>query len=54
MANQSVLFGSTAQTLEIRNVTTSREAFVPGALLAIRGVRTLAPGLHVGLELLLD
>ena len=54
VANQSVLFGSTAQTLEIRNVTTSREAFVPGALLAIRGVRTLAPGLHVGLELLLD
>jgi 4-hydroxy-tetrahydrodipicolinate reductase len=54
VANQSVLFGSTAQTLEIRNVTTSREAFVPGALLAIRGVRTLTPGLHVGLELLLD
>ncbi|MSO47365.1 MAG: 4-hydroxy-tetrahydrodipicolinate reductase [Thermoleophilia bacterium] len=54
VANQSVLFGSTAQTLEIRTVTTSREAFVPGALLAIRGIRTLAPGLHVGLELLLD
>jgi hypothetical protein len=32
----------------------SREAFVPGALLALRRVSTLAPGLHVGLEQILD
>ena len=50
VANQSVIFGTTAQTLELRNVTTSREAFVPGALLAIRQIGTLAPGLHIGLE----
>ena len=54
MANQSVLFGAEAQTLEIRNVTTGREAFVPGMLLAIRRVTDLAPGLHVGLEHVLD
>jgi 4-hydroxy-tetrahydrodipicolinate reductase len=54
VANQSVLFGATAQTLEIRNVTTSREAFVPGVLLAVRRLGTLAPGLHVGLEHVLD
>ncbi|MGI9186609.1 MAG: 4-hydroxy-tetrahydrodipicolinate reductase [Gaiellales bacterium] len=54
VANQSVTFGATAQTLEIRNVTTSREAFVPGVLLAIRRLHTLAPGLHVGLEHVLD
>ena len=54
VANQSVLFGGVAQTLEIRNVTTSREAFVPGALLAVRHVKTLSPGLHVGLEQVLD
>ncbi|MGI9117425.1 MAG: 4-hydroxy-tetrahydrodipicolinate reductase [Gaiellales bacterium] len=54
VANQSVIFGAQAQTLEIRNVTTSREAFVPGVLLAIRRVGGLAPGLHVGLEHVLD
>ncbi len=54
VANQSVLFGAHAQTLEIRNVTTSREAFVPGVLLALRGVGALTPGLHVGLDHVLD
>ena len=32
----------------------SREAFVPGALLAIRRVRDLPAGLTVGLEALLE
>jgi 4-hydroxy-tetrahydrodipicolinate reductase len=54
VANQSVIFGTTAQTLELRNVTTSREAFVPGVLLAVRRLHTLAPGLHIGLEHVLD
>ena len=54
VANQSVIFGAAAQTLELRNVTTSREAFVPGVLLAVRRIATLAPGLHVGLEHVLD
>ncbi len=54
VANQSVVFGAPAQTLEIRNVTTGVEAFVPGALLAARRVAGLAPGFHVGLELVLD
>jgi 4-hydroxy-tetrahydrodipicolinate reductase len=54
VANQSVLFGAEAQTLEIRHVTTGREAFVPGVLLAVRRVHTLPPGLHVGLEWVLD
>ena len=50
VANQSVVFGALGQTLELRHVTTSRDAFVPGMLVAVRGVRALAPGLHVGLE----
>ena len=54
VANQSVIFGATAQTLEIRHVTTSREAFVPGVLLSVRKLGTLAPGLHVGLDTVLD
>ena len=54
VANQSVIFGAGGQTLELRNVTLSREAFVPGALLALRRIATLAPGLHIGLEQILD
>jgi 4-hydroxy-tetrahydrodipicolinate reductase len=54
VANQSVIFGAPAQTLEIRHVTTSREAFVPGVLLSIRRIGALVPGLHVGLDAVLD
>ncbi len=54
VANQSVLFGSQAQTLEIRHVTTGREAFVPGVLLAVRRLGTLPAGLTVGLEHVMD
>jgi len=52
VANQSVVFGALGQTLELRHVTTSRDAFVPGMLVAVRGVRALAPGLHVVAPLL--
>ncbi len=54
VANQSVVFGATAQTLEIRHVTTGREAFVPGVLLAVRRIRELEPGFTAGLERLLS
>ncbi len=54
VANQSVLFGAEDQTLELRSVTTSRQAFVPGALLALRRVGALAPGWHVGLDAVMD
>jgi 4-hydroxy-tetrahydrodipicolinate reductase len=53
VANQSVVFGAPAQTLEIRHATTGREAFVPGVLLAVRRVRDLPAGLTVGLDVLL-
>jgi 4-hydroxy-tetrahydrodipicolinate reductase len=39
--------------LTIRHDTTSREAFVPGVLLAVKKVRDLPPGLTVGLDALL-
>lgn len=54
VANQSVIFGAEAQTLEIRHVTTGRGAFVPGALIAVRRVGALGAGLHAGLEHVLD
>ena len=42
------------QLLTIRHDTFSREAFVPGVLLALEKLATLPPGLTVGLERLLD
>jgi 4-hydroxy-tetrahydrodipicolinate reductase len=48
-----VIFGAPGQTLTIRHDTTSREAFVPGVLLAVRRIRDLPAGLTVGLEALL-
>lgn len=53
VANQEVILGDEAQTLTIRHDTTGRESFMPGVLLAIRGVRTLEITPVVGLEHLL-
>ena len=53
VAHQEVLFGGPGELLTIRHDTTSREAFVPGVLLALERVRGLPPGLTVGLDALL-
>jgi 4-hydroxy-tetrahydrodipicolinate reductase len=53
VAHQEVLFGGDGQLLTIRHDTLSREAFVPGVLLALERLDTLPPGLTVGLESLL-
>ena len=53
MAHQEVVFGAPGETLTIRHDTTSREVFVPGVLRALEVIRTLPPGLTVGLETLL-
>jgi 4-hydroxy-tetrahydrodipicolinate reductase len=53
VAHQEVIFGGPGQTLTIRHDTTSREAFVPGVLLALERLRELPPGLTVGLDALL-
>ena len=53
VAHQEVIFGGPGQTLTIRHDTTSREAFVPGVLLALEQLRSLPPGLTVGLDALL-
>ncbi len=53
VANQEVILGDVGQTLTIRHDTTGRESFMPGVLLAVRGVRTLATTPVVGLEHLL-
>ena len=53
VAHQEVLFGGEGQLLTIRHDTFSREAFVPGVLLALEQLPALPPGLTVGLEKLL-
>jgi 4-hydroxy-tetrahydrodipicolinate reductase len=53
VANQSVVFGGLGQTLTIRHDTTSRDAFAPGVLLALRRLSELPRGLTVGLDALL-
>jgi 4-hydroxy-tetrahydrodipicolinate reductase len=54
VAHQEVLFGGDGQLLTIRHDTLSREAFVPGVLLALERLGTLPPGLTVGLDSLLE
>jgi 4-hydroxy-tetrahydrodipicolinate reductase len=54
VAHQEVLFGGQGQLLTIRHDTFSREAFVPGVLLALENLPELPPGVTVGLDALLD
>jgi 4-hydroxy-tetrahydrodipicolinate reductase len=53
VAHQEVIFGGAGETLTIRHDTISREAFVPGVLLALERVGGLPPGLTIGLDRLL-
>ena len=53
VAHQEVLFGGDGQLLTIRHDAFSREAYVPGVVLALEKLRSLPPGLTVGLEQLL-
>jgi 4-hydroxy-tetrahydrodipicolinate reductase len=53
VAHQEIVFGGLGETLTIRHDTMSREAFVPGVLLALERVRDLPAGVTVGLDALL-
>jgi 4-hydroxy-tetrahydrodipicolinate reductase len=50
LAHQEVLLGGHGETLTIRHDSLDRSSFMPGVLLAVRGVASLPPGLTVGLE----
>jgi 4-hydroxy-tetrahydrodipicolinate reductase len=54
VAHQEVLLGGEGQLLTIRHDAYSREAYIPGVLLALERLPTLPPGLTVGLDALLD
>jgi len=53
VAHQEVLLGNVGETLSIRHDTTDRAAFMPGVLLAVRGVAALPDPVTVGLGSLL-
>jgi 4-hydroxy-tetrahydrodipicolinate reductase len=53
VAHQEILFGGHGETLTIRHDSLDRASFMPGVLLAIRGVASLPAGLTVGIEQLL-
>ncbi len=53
VAHHEVLLGTTGQSLTIRHDSYDRSSFMPGVLLAIRGVAD-HPGLTVGLDALLE
>ena len=53
VAHQEVILGGTGETLTIRHDTSSRDAFVPGVLLALSKLHELPPGVTVGLDALL-
>jgi 4-hydroxy-tetrahydrodipicolinate reductase len=50
LAHQEVLLGGHGETLTIRHDSLDRSSFMPGVLLAVRGVASLPPGLTVGLD----
>jgi 4-hydroxy-tetrahydrodipicolinate reductase len=54
VAHQEVILGDVGQTLTIRHDSIDRESFMPGVLLAVRRVATLAESPVIGLERLLD
>ncbi len=53
VAHQEVLLGSAGETLTIRHDSYDRGSFMPGVLLAVRGVSS-RPGLTVGIDPLLE
>jgi 4-hydroxy-tetrahydrodipicolinate reductase len=53
VAHQEVLLGGAGEILTIRHDSLDRASFMPGVLMAIRGVESLPPGLTVGLDSLL-
>lgn len=54
ISQQEVVFSNPGELLSVEHMSTSYESFASGALLAIRRVGDLDPGVHVGLASLLE
>ena len=53
VAHQEVLLGGHGEILTLRHDSLDRSSFMPGLLVAVRGLASLPPGLTIGLEGLL-
>ena len=53
LAHQEVIFGAEGQTLTIRQDSSDRFSFMPGVLMAVKGISSLS-GVSIGLEALMD
>ena len=54
IAQQEVAMSNTGEVLSLGHLSTSYDSFASGALLAIRRVSELSPGIHLGLATLLE
>jgi len=53
ISQQEVALSNSGEVLSIEHMSTSYQSFASGALLAIRKVRELDPGVHLGLDAIL-
>ena len=53
ISQQEVAFSNAGEVLSIEHLSTSYQSFASGALIAIRGMRDLPPGVHLGLDAVL-
>jgi 4-hydroxy-tetrahydrodipicolinate reductase len=53
ISQQEVALSNPGEVLSIEHLSTSYESFASGALMAIRRIRDLAPGVHLGLDAVL-
>jgi 4-hydroxy-tetrahydrodipicolinate reductase len=54
IAHQEVAMSNAGEVLSVEHQSTSYDSFASGALLAVRRVGSLEPGVHVGLASLLE
>jgi 4-hydroxy-tetrahydrodipicolinate reductase len=53
ISQQEVVLSNLGEVLSIEHLSTSYQSFASGALIAIRGIGSLAPGVHLGLDTVL-
>ena len=54
IAQQEVALSNVGEVLSVEHLSTSHESFAKGALLAVRNVRSLEGGVHLGLDTVLQ
>jgi 4-hydroxy-tetrahydrodipicolinate reductase len=53
ISQQEVVLSNLGEVLSIEHLSTSYQSFASGTLIAIRGIGTLPPGVHLGLDTVL-